>query len=161
MAEFESKLVPILRDGVDIMKMILFKDLKSRLSARFPDRDASDIGRLCAALLNELFGTPSDDAAFADYVRENRLLIDTELAAIPTEMESLKIPLTDTLRVQFLCDSQEGIDSAEILTRAYELKILIKDRPVPLPKTFLNLVRKLGVAHGILAPESIPDDPPE
>jgi hypothetical protein len=63
----------------------------------------------------------------------------------------MRIPLTDALRVQFLCDYQEGIDSSEILQRAKQFNLLILDREVPLPASFLNLARRLGGAFDLLA----------
>lgn len=151
MEAFESKLVPILRDGVDVVKMILFKEMKRSMSESVPQRQPDEIVRLSAAAINRIFGTPNTDPSFLAFVEENKELVEAQIRAIPEEMEAMKIPLTDALRVQFLCDDQEGIDSKGILEQADALNILIKDRPVPLPKTFLNLIRTLGVAHGILA----------
>ncbi len=70
-------------------------------------------------------------------------------------MSPLRIPITDALRVQFLCDSMEGIDSSVILLQAEELGVLLADREVPLPKNFLNLVRRLGSSFNILTGEPI------
>lgn len=66
--------------------------------------------------------------------------------------------MTDALRVQFLCDTLEGIDSDPVLKRARDLGILIVNREVPLPRTFMDLVRRLGVAHNLLQPSVLPDE---
>jgi hypothetical protein len=68
----------------------------------------------------------------------------------------MRIPLSDGLRVLFLCDSMEGIDSSPVLVRADELGILLHDRPVPLPKNFLELVRRLGKSFNLLIENLMP-----
>ncbi|NOY67885.1 MAG: hypothetical protein GXP53_00095 [Deltaproteobacteria bacterium] len=152
MADVDSKLVPILREGVDVVKMILFKNLKRNMAFKHADRESADVIRLCAAVINQLFGASSADPAFVAFVADNQPLVDAAIRSIPEDMGALQIPLSDALRVQFLCDSREGIDSTAVLQQADELNLLIHDRDVPLPKTFLDLVRRLGIAHGILAP---------
>lgn len=150
--QLESKLVPIMREGIDIIKMIFFKKLKVYIALKHPDRDPSYIGKLAGAVINDLFGTPNSEFTVARFAKENRSYIDEMLGKIPVEFQEMRIPLTDALRVQFLCDHQDGIDSSSILSRARDLGILILDREVPLPAQFMNLVRKLGVAFDILAP---------
>ncbi len=152
--EFESKLIPVLREGVVVVKMILYKELKPYLAEKYPDRDSSDIGMLTGAVINDLFGTPNTETRFMQFVDENRTVVDREITCIATRFEALRLPLTDALRVQFLCDSQEGIGNEGILTRAREVGILRMDRDVPLPKFFMNLVRRLGVAYRILSPQA-------
>jgi hypothetical protein len=151
----ENKLVPVLRDGVNLVKVMLFKRLKDRCAERYPERTRQDIQRLSGAVINELFGNANDREPFASYLRENRAAVEVELRAIPAAFDAFRIALTDALRMQFLCDSHEGVDSSAILSRADALGILIRDREVPLPKTFLNLVRTLAVADGILSPEAL------
>ncbi|MDH3393379.1 MAG: hypothetical protein OEL66_05180, partial [Desulfobulbaceae bacterium] len=53
--EFDSKLLPILREAVEVVRMILFKELKDYFLAVHPDQ-AGDAGRLAAGVLNDLFG---------------------------------------------------------------------------------------------------------
>ena len=152
--EFESKLIPVLREGVDIIKIVFFKELKMHLGKKYPDLSEEESGKLCGAVINDLFGTSNPEKSFAAFVKKNQSIIQAEMAAISKEFEKLCMPLTDALRVQFLCDDSEGIDSKQMLERAETLDILIVDREIPLPKTFMNLARKLGVAHKILAPEA-------
>ena len=64
----------------------------------------------------------------------------------------MRIPLTDALRVQYLCDSHEGINSESILEKAGRMKILISEREAPLPGAFMSIVRSFGVAYKILEP---------
>ncbi len=153
--EFESKLIPIMREGVDVIKVIFFKKLKIHLSEKHPSQKPAYIGMLAGAVINDLFGTTPTEEPFASFVSENRSVIDEEMRNIPVEFGEMLIPLTDALRVQFLCDHQEGFDTASVLSHARDSHILLVDREVPLPATFMNLVRKLGAAFQVLAPQHI------
>lgn len=148
--EYESKLLPIMREGIDIIKMLFFKKLKEKLSEKYILKDASYVSKLAGAIVNNLFGTPNTQEPFATFVEENLFFIKLEMKNIATEFKELRIPLTDALRVQFLCDSQEGIDSSAALLHAKQLDILIVDREIPLPAKFASLVRDLGSSHDLL-----------
>jgi hypothetical protein len=152
--EFESKLLPIMREGVEIIKMILFTELRDSIGQRHSSAPSAYAGRLAGAVINELFGTPNLQPEFVAFAAENKESIEVELQNLADRCEKLRIPLTDALRVQFLCDSLEGIDSTAILNSARDRGLLLVDRETPLPKSFLNLVRRLGAAYGLLAGES-------
>ncbi|MGW8186956.1 MAG: hypothetical protein ACWGNK_06810 [Desulfobacterales bacterium] len=154
----ESKLVPVLREAVTVIQVVLFKRLKLNLSNEYPGKDSAFINRLCGAVVNELFGTPNTDPAFADFNAENHDRIQAQLSTVASAADDLLIPLTDSLRIQFLCDSLEGIDSSPVLVRAERLGILLVDRKVPLPRTFMNLVRRVGAAHNLLQPSAFADE---
>lgn len=151
--EKDSQLIPILREGIDVIKLLLFRRLKIRLSQRHPELDARSLARLAGAVLNELFGNQNTEEPFVTFAAASRSLIDGELACLAVECADLRIPLTDALRVQFLCDAQEGVDSSHVLVRANELRILIPDREAPLPARFVSLVRRLGKASDLLTPQ--------
>jgi len=154
--EMESKLIPIMREGVDVIKMIFFKQVKEYLLANDPAGDIAYCGRLAGSVINALFGTGNPAEPFASFAEANRNRIDRELENIPLAFEEMRIPLSDSLRVQFLCDSMEGLDSSAILVQADKLGILLHDRPVPLPKNFLELVRRLGKSHNLLIENLMP-----
>jgi len=155
MEEFESKLLPILRQGVAIVKMVFFKKLKNHLSAQNPDREAVFINMLAGASVNEIFGTHNTAESFMSFVKENRKLIQETLKNVPLELVDMMVPLTDALRVQVLCDRQEGIDSLSILVHANELKLLLVPREIPLPASFMKLVSALGNKNDLLLPPEI------
>jgi len=148
--QYESQLIPILREGVDIIKMIVFKDLRDLLSRKYPDRDPHYLRKLAGAVINELFGAHNPEPSFMDFARENKEHIEDIIGSMAKELESMRIPLTDALRVQFLCDHQEGIDSSSILQRAKDAGLLLLERDVPLPAKFTSLVRKLGGAYDLI-----------
>jgi len=147
----EHTLIPVLREGVAVVKMILFKELKPYLGEKYPQRGAEFAGRLSGAVINELFGTPNPDPTFAAFAQAHRVIIHDELGLLAVRHPNLRIALTDALRIQFLCDHQENIDSSAVLSRADELGILVVERELPLPATFMNMVRTLGNRLNLLA----------
>ncbi|MCF6290440.1 MAG: hypothetical protein L3J03_05540 [Desulfobacterales bacterium] len=149
---FESKLLATLRQGVDMVKMIFFKQLQEHLAAGNQERPPAFISRLSGAVVNELFGTPRRDEPFASFAREHQQQIKEELKAVADNFASLRIPLTDALRMQCLCDHQQGVDSTEVLKKAARFGVLLKERHLPLPNSFLDLVRRLGVSYNLLHP---------
>jgi hypothetical protein len=151
--EYESKLIPILRQGVAVIQMIFFKKLRDYLHGQYPDYETTYHSRLSGAIVNDLFGTPNEEEPFASFAKENSDRIDEELKNIPIEFADMLIPLTDALRVQFLCDKQEGIDSSSVLTRANELNVLLIHQQIPLPAHFMNLVREMGAKYDLLVPQ--------
>ncbi len=150
--DFDSKLIPVLREGADVVKMIFFRKLKESLAEKYPEKDSSYIGRLSGAIINELFGVENRAEPFAAFTKENRRVILTEMKNIASDFEEMRIPLTDAIRIQFLCDSQEGIADDRILNQAKTLGILIIEREIPLPNHFMNLVRRLGSEFNLLQP---------
>jgi hypothetical protein len=151
--EFESKLIPILREGVDVVKIITYKKVKDHLIQKYCDHELPFINRLTGAVVNELFGTPNTTEPFASFKKENQEDIHAEVENFSSNFEELRIPLTDALRIQFFCDSQEGVEDCHVLSRAQELDILIEDREIPLPAVFMELVRNLGSSFNIIVPQ--------
>jgi len=145
---FETQLVPTLREGIDVIKMVLFQELKSLLF--LTERNTADVNRLTGAVVNELFNATHSKEAAQTFSQVNRDAVEKTSRMISKDLDHLRIPLTDALRIQFLCDSHEGIDSAAVLERAKKQKILIVEREVPLPGAFMSIVRSFGRAYGIL-----------
>jgi hypothetical protein len=153
--KFESRLVPVLRQGVAVVQMVFFKRLKEYLGEKHPGKEATFITMLTGAVVNDIFGTPNKEKPFLLFVEENGALIEGTLKDIPLKLVDMMVPLTDALRVQVLCDHQEGIDSFHILTHANELKILLVPREISMPSSFITLVRAMGNKHDILMPPEI------
>jgi len=150
--QLDREFIPALREGVEIVKMIFFMKVREKAEADYPAEDRGYFGMLAGAVVNDFFGTPNPEQRFSTFAAANRERIDKILAEVPEDMESMCIPLTDALRVQFLCDHQEGLEdgSGHVLKRAKELGILLEERGVPLPKQFMNLVYQIGKAHGLV-----------
>ncbi|MDD3813054.1 MAG: hypothetical protein PHZ02_00285 [Desulfocapsaceae bacterium] len=151
-----SRLLPVLREGICVVQMVLFKELRSLLMNKHPGRDSLSISMLTGAITNELFGTLNMEEQFQDFRRTNRADIEQELLSLAQELPTLRAPLTDALRVQTLCDHMEDKDSAQLLKHATEIGLLIQEREIPLPSTFMTMARSLGDAHQlIIAPAEI------
>ena len=150
---FETQLVPTLREGIDVIKMVLFQELKSLLF--LTERNSADVNRLTGAVVNELFNATHSKEAAQTFSQVNRDAVEKTSRMISKDLDHLRIPLTDALRIQFLCDSHEGIDSAAVLERAARQEILIMEREVPLPGAFISIVRSFGRAYGVLDPQPL------
>ena len=152
--ENERGLIESLREGVDVVRMVFFMRAKKSLQARYGNKDEEFQRLLSAAMLNRLFGTPNPQSPYREFAEEHAELIDRELRRVPEEFPDMLIPLTDALRMHFLCNHCEGMPdlSAEILAQARDYGILIEDRNVPLPKGFMNLVYRIGKAYGLINP---------
>ncbi|HBD09209.1 MAG TPA: hypothetical protein DCZ69_13205 [Syntrophobacteraceae bacterium] len=150
--ELENTLVPIMREGVEVIKMILFGRLQTYLGSKYTTEGRESINHLAGAIINNLFATPNLQEPFASFADENRDCIAEETGSLATVFPELCGPLTDALRMQFLCDSREGLDSTAMLNHARDLKVLILERDVPLPKHFLEMVRRLGSGFHFLEP---------
>ncbi len=150
--EIERKFIPTLREGVDVVRMIFFKQMREHFAQKTPGQDPKFYGMLAGAVMNELFGTPNPEETFRNFVAENRQRIDEELSNLATNFKELRIPLTDALRIHYLCNYQEEIegDEATVLARARDLGVLMEERDVPLPKGFMELVYRVGKAHGLI-----------
>lgn len=150
--ENKPQLLAVLREGISVVQMIVFKEIRAKLAIKFKDQDAKFQSLLTGAVTNELFGTPNSEGQFLQFRDENKATIEQELLSFKEDYPLLRAPLTDALRVQALCDNQDGLDGSEVLTRAKELGFLVLDRDVPLPSAFMTMVRMLGEQHNLIIP---------
>ncbi|MEI7636922.1 MAG: hypothetical protein WCJ37_06410 [Syntrophus sp. (in: bacteria)] len=146
----ENRLIPILREGINLIKMVLFKIMRDGLAKRYPHQERTFINQLTGAMINELFCTPNHEEPFLSFAINNRPLIEEGMKRIADDFPELRIPLTDALRVQFLCDSQEGLAIPVMLTQARDLGILITERDIPLPDHFMTMARSLGEGSHVI-----------
>jgi len=147
----EAKLVPILREGIEIVKIILYKELRDHLRQRYQGQWSDEvIIQVTAAVVGEVFGGRPPDVPLACGSEGHRPAIDQTRAELATSLPHLRIPLTDALRTMALCDYQEGGDRSPLLKQAQDDGLLLMDRDLPLPNQFIDLVRRLGTAMGIL-----------
>lgn len=148
----DNRVVPVMCEAVALVQLVLFTELKNELAARYIQWAPEDVRRLAGCVVGDLFATPAADPESASFVRENRDLVEEELRALPSMVPGLLPHITDALRMQVMCDQQEGRNSLPNLLRARALGILQEERPLPLPSTFMLAVRRLGVEHGLLQP---------
>ncbi len=148
----DSRLIPILREGVAIIQMIFFKSLKPVIAKKYPELESSEQIMLTGAITNEIFGSHNNDAKFLQFHAKHRGSIEQELLAIQDEFPQLINPIADALRIQVLCDKQEEIDSTAVLQLADSINILPADREVPMPSAFMETVRTLGALYKLIVP---------
>lgn len=147
-----GKLVASLREGVAIIQMIFFKELRKIIVEKHADKDTPYISMLCGAATNEIFGTRNMEEKFETFRTANLADIEQLLLSVGSEMPAMRKVLTDALRIQVLCDSQEEHDSSATLTNASQLGILVQDREIPMPSTFMTIVRTLGEQNQLIVP---------
>ncbi|MBU0480505.1 MAG: hypothetical protein KKG47_05335 [Proteobacteria bacterium] len=154
MKEFDSKLIPILREGIEIIRMILFRTIQGQIQEHHKESDSRFGNMLAGAVLNALFAQANTEEPFASFTRENKALIDQEIAALTETGERVLIPLTDALRMQTICNRIERGEDADdsVLRTAEDRGLLLTDRSLPMPNSFLDMVRRLGSSHGLVVP---------
>ena len=155
---FENKLIPVMREGVEVIKMIFFKKLSDALAEKYPESEAKFRAMLTGAVVNIIFDTPNTQEPFASFNVENRELIAREAQSVAAMLDEMRIPLTDALRMQALCDQMEDLDTTKTLQLARDHGILIEDRDLPLPPSFMDMVRRMGKTFGLLIPPLPSDD---
>lgn len=148
----DSRLIPILREGVAVIQMIFFKQYKEIIVQTYPDLDPQSQTMLTGAITSEIFGSQNMDAKFLSFRNKHRGIIEQELMDIKTKIPQLIAPLADALRIQVLCDNQEGTDSAHILKQAHSFGLLPADREIPMPSAFMDTVRSLGAVYKLIIP---------
>lgn len=148
-----NRLLPILQECIEITKMVLFRKFKAFSGQRQPEQPAAFHAQLAGAVLNDLFASPPDlPEPVAAFMTANRQLISQEQQAFASEQPEMRIVLTDTLRMQTICDLMAGQPDPGILQRAEGTGILLSEREMPLPNSFIDMARRLGKANGLLTP---------
>ena len=150
--EKQSRLLASLREGVAVVQMILFKQLRIQLAENHSEFDKKQLSMLTGSIINEIFGTPNSEPQFMAFRKEQWAVIEQDLLHLEDLVPQLMPSLTDAIRVQTLCDSQEGVESSNVLLRAKQYSYLAEEREIPLPSTFMTQIRLLGEQHNLLIP---------
>ena len=148
----DNRVLPMMRDAITTVQMVLFQALRQSLRERQAELDETLHTRLAGAVINNLFGTRPVDEAVSAFAAANRELVEAELRGLADHCAGLRPILTDALRMHTICDEPEGINSAGSLLMARALGLLDEDRPLPLPSSFMLAVRNLAVAEGLVLP---------
>jgi len=146
----DSKVVPVMREAVATVQLIFFGQLKEALAGKYPELAPEEFRKLVGCIVNDLFGTTQQDRESLAFARKRMEVIEKELWALAETVPDMLPHLTDALRMQTLCDHEEGINSLPTLLRAREFGALQEDRTIPMPSTFMLAVRRLGVTYGLL-----------
>jgi hypothetical protein len=153
--EFDTEIVPVMREAVAMVQMILFQRLRENIRLRYQDWPEQERTRLAGAAVNNLYGTDPADQQVNSFAREHRQLIEEELRGLHSSVADLVPHITDSLRMQTICDNHEGIHSIPCLLLAKELGILDEERVLPMPSTFMLSVRKLGAECGLIKAQAM------
>ena len=148
----DNQLVPVLREGIDIVKIVTYKTIKDHFSNQYKNIALADRNKLSGIILNIIFGTPNTNDEIKEKQSQYQAEIQEVIDCLPKIIGDFCDTITDALRIQILCDGHNNIDSTPILKQAEQLKILRKDREMPLPNHFIALIRELGEKYSLLAP---------
>lgn len=138
-----------MREGIGVVQMVIFKELRALFAEKYPERDVTNRSMLVGATINMLFDVENPEERFRNFKHDNAAVIEQELLGFAGQFPQLLPHITDALRILVLCDHQEGEDSTIVLHQAEELGMLMTDREVPLPSTFMTSIRVLGEEHGL------------
>ncbi len=148
----DNRLADVLREGVGVVEMVLYSCLRSQLSAEDSTRDSTEVALLAGAVTGEVFGSLNPEKKFVQFRSRHHAEIEQLLLSLATTLPELCPHLTDALRVQVLCDHQQGEDSSHLLVKAKNSGWLDEQRQTPLPSSFMTSVRELGAAFGLVIP---------
>lgn len=146
----DSRVIPVMREAVTTVQLVLFGVLKNKLREKFPNWETDEYRQLIGSIVSDVFGTPAQDPDSVSFARENLDIIEQELREMAVNIPQLLPILTDALRMQTLCDHEEGVNSLPTLLRARALGLLLEERTIPMPSTFMIAVRKIGAEHGLI-----------
>lgn len=147
-----SQLVQSLREAVGLVQMVLFKEMRVSLDQTQQQMAQAERSMLAGSITNEVFGNQNPEAKFKTFRDNNWGLIEQELLSLHENHSFLCRHITDALRIQTLCDSQEGQDSSKTLLKAKEYGFLLEEREIPLPSIFMSITRELGKEHKLIIP---------
>lgn len=148
----DNRVLPVMREAVAAVQLVLFRVLKKDFAARYGEWPPAAVRRLAGCVVSDLFASPPADREAARFAEEQRDQVEEELRGLAARVPDLLPLLTDALRMQVMCDHEQGLNSLSTLLRARALGILQEDRPLPLPSIFMLAVRRQGVQHGLLQP---------
>ncbi len=146
----DSKVIPVMREAVAMVQMIVYRELRGRIAEKYADWSPDAYRRLVGSIVNDIFGTAAREPDILRFCRRHIETIEEELRDLAGNVPELLPCLTDALRMQTLCDHEEGINTLPTLLRARALGVLLEDRPIPMPSTFMILTRQLGAQYGLL-----------
>ncbi len=148
--DVDTKTIPVMREAVTMVQMIFFRRLKEDIHRRYRDWSEQEKKYLAGAVVNNLYGTEAADRQVDLFARKHRQLIEDELRGLHKRVTDLIPHITDSLRMQTICDNHEGIHSIPCLLLAKELGILDEERSLPMPSAFMLSVRRLGTESGLV-----------
>ncbi|MFP4474300.1 MAG: hypothetical protein ACLFOY_02005 [Desulfatibacillaceae bacterium] len=141
--------VPRMREGVAVVRRILYVRLEAYLAQKHPEKTPGYVRDLAHAVCNDLFGPDNAGNGRDGFAEENAPAIEEEAVRVGVLFNDLRILLTDALRVSVLCDWWEGRDSRSILEHARQLGVIVSERDMPRPASFVELAGRMAGIYGV------------
>lgn len=137
--------------GVDVVKLVLYKVLTDEFSKRYQAKGEEFYKTLAGATINEIFCCHNEKSQLV--FDDNKKTVIDEIKNLGTNYSELKRPITDALRVFIEANSmlsgklQDNFQ--EVFNNAIERGIFIKGGENPEPKTFLEMTEELIKKYNI------------
>ncbi len=147
-----NRLVIALREGVGLVQMLLYKELKERLGRENPKREEKEISMLAGAITGEVFAAKNQEEKFVSFRQRHLGEIEQELLGLTANHPQFINILTDALRIEVLCDYHENRENSVLLKQAQNYGYLAEERETPLPSAFMTNIRELGRRHNLVIP---------
>ncbi len=158
-----SGFLPALREGVVLLQMVFYMRFRDWLTAQEPELTQEEIKLISGAMVNRLFGEKKVSNSLNRFMKKNLQTIDEKLSLVPDELQELRIPITDALRMHFFLNRFQGTGDQEMeilaLKNAKKWGILIEERQVPWPKGFMEMTYRIGKAYGLIKEQQIKEQP--
>ncbi len=148
----ENGLVTALREGVGVVQMLLYKELKEHLTKESLQRKETEISMLAGAVTGEVFAAKNPEERFVSFRENHRAEIEQELLGLKQNIPQITDIITDALRIQVLCDYHQNRENSALLQQAQNFGYLVEDREVPLPSAFMTSIRELGRRYNLVIP---------
>ncbi len=148
----ENRLVIALREGVGLIQMLLYKELKERFLRENPAREEIETAMLAGAVTGEVFAAANPEEKFTRFRRQHFAEIEQELLGLRHNHPELTAFITDALRIQVLCDYHENRENSATLKQAQNYGYLDEQREIPLPSAFMTAIRELGKKYNLIIP---------
>ena len=85
-----TSVLPMMRDAITTVQMVLFQTLRQSLRERQAELDETLHTRLAGAVINNLFGTRPVDEAVSAFAAANRDLVEAELRGLADHCAGLR-----------------------------------------------------------------------
>ena len=92
-----EKLIASLREGIAVVQMIFFKELKTVVLTTHGDKSPEFVSMLCGSITNKVFGTQNTEQRFVDFRATNKGAIEQQLISLKDDLPHMRKPLTDVV----------------------------------------------------------------
>ena len=138
--------------GVDIVKLILYKVLIEDYSNIYKHQDKGHCKDLAAASVNEIFDSHNEKTLI--FFNENKETIVNGIINLGKKHPDLKRPITDSIRVfvqanWMLTGEPKYYQDQKVFKNAMDRGIFIKGGEHPEPIPFLEMVEELAKKHNL------------